>query len=218
MRDAFHQAAVADENVGPVVDDRVAGTVELRREQPLGERHADRVGESLAERPGRRFDAGRDADFRMARRHRVQLAEALELVDRQRVARSGAAARTAASSRVRWTARSDRDRPSADWPGCGAGGASTARRRFRPCPWACRDGRSWPPARHPSPAREWRWRASACRSRLSSRRRRRMRRGKRMRSWSWGIEHRNARPRMRRRTRQLRQSAKIIAYALDFGQ
>ena len=86
VRDAFHQAAVADEHVGAMVDDRMAGAIELGREQPFGERHADRVGESLAERPGRRLDARRHADFRMAGRLRVQLAKAPELVDRQRVA------------------------------------------------------------------------------------------------------------------------------------
>ena len=60
VRDAFHQAAVAEEHVGVVVDDVVAGPVELRGEQLLGERHADRVGEALAERAGGGFDARRD--------------------------------------------------------------------------------------------------------------------------------------------------------------
>ena len=53
----------------------VAGAVELGGEQLLGERHADRVGEALAERAGGGLDARRDADFGMARRLRVQLAE-----------------------------------------------------------------------------------------------------------------------------------------------
>ena len=77
-------------------------------------------------------------------RLRVQLAEVLAARPSAGRSRSGAAARTAASSRGRWTARSGRDSASADWPGCGAGGGSTARRRSRPCPSACRDGRSWP--------------------------------------------------------------------------
>ena len=93
------------------------GPVELRGEQPLGERHADRVGEALAERTGRGLDAGRDADLRVAGRLRVQLAEALAARRAAGRSRSGAAARTAASSRGRWTARSGRDRPSADCAG-----------------------------------------------------------------------------------------------------
>ena len=79
MADAFHQAAVAEEDVGAVVDDVVAVAIELGGEQLLGERHADRVGEALAERAGRRLDAGRDADLRMARRLAVQLAEVAQL-------------------------------------------------------------------------------------------------------------------------------------------
>ena len=47
VADALHQAAVAAENVGVVVDDVVA---ELCREQPFGERHADRIAEALATR------------------------------------------------------------------------------------------------------------------------------------------------------------------------
>ena len=43
--------------------------------------------------------------------------------------------------------------------GCAAGSRSTAPRRCRPCPSACRDGRNWRPGRHPWRARGWRWRA-----------------------------------------------------------
>src|SRR5439155_704762 len=62
-------------------------------------------------------------------------------------------------SRGRWTARSGRDRARRGWPGCGAGGASRGPPRSPPFPWACRDGRSSPPPRHPSRARESSWRA-----------------------------------------------------------
>ena len=81
--------------------------------------------------------------------------------------RSGAAARTAASSRGRWTARSDRDWASADSPDCGAGAGSTARRRFRPCPSACRDGRTSRLRRRPSPARGSRWRVAVSEARAA---------------------------------------------------
>ena len=51
-------------------------------EVALGDRHADGVGEPLAERAGGGFDAGRVAVFGMAGRERAELAEALDLVDR----------------------------------------------------------------------------------------------------------------------------------------
>ena len=86
MRDALHQAAVADEHIGQVVDDREAGAVELGGQQALGQRHADRVGEALAERAGGGLHARRDADLGMAGRLRVQLAEVLQLLHRQLVA------------------------------------------------------------------------------------------------------------------------------------
>ena len=86
MRDAFHEAAVADERVGVVVDELEARAVELLREQALGERHADRVREPLPERAGGRLDARRHAVLRVSRRHRAELAEALQLLDRQVVA------------------------------------------------------------------------------------------------------------------------------------
>src|SRR4029077_19710414 len=41
VRDSFHQAAVADENVGAMIDDRMTGPVELGGEELFGERHAD---------------------------------------------------------------------------------------------------------------------------------------------------------------------------------
>ena len=86
VRDAFHQAAVADEDIRPMVDDGVVRPVENGGEQSLGKRHPDRVRETLAERSGRRLDAGRDAVFGVAGRLGVELAEALELFDRQVVA------------------------------------------------------------------------------------------------------------------------------------
>ena len=86
VRDAFHQAAVAGEHVSAMVDDRVSGPIEVRRQKRFGERHADGVGETLPERSGRRLDAGRHADFRMSGRFRMQLAKPLELRNRQVVA------------------------------------------------------------------------------------------------------------------------------------
>ena len=87
VRDAFHEAAVADEAVGVVIDDRRAVLVVLRREQFLGERHAHRVGETLAERTGGRFDADLEIALRVSRGARAQLAEFLQLIDGERIAR-----------------------------------------------------------------------------------------------------------------------------------
>ncbi len=83
---AFHEAAVADEHVGVVIDEREIRPIEPRREHLLRERHANRVREPLAERAGRGFDARKFARLRMSGRLRMELAETLELVDRQVVA------------------------------------------------------------------------------------------------------------------------------------
>ena len=79
VADAFHQAAVAGDHVGVVVHQRVA---EAGVHQPLGERHADGIGQSLAERPGRRLDPRRMAVFGMTGGLRPELAEAHQLIER----------------------------------------------------------------------------------------------------------------------------------------
>ena len=81
VRNAFHQAAVAEENVGVVIDDLVAGLVELGGQHLFGQREANGIGDALAERAGGGLDAGRVAEFRVARRLGMQLAEILEIVD-----------------------------------------------------------------------------------------------------------------------------------------
>ena len=87
-RHALLEIAVRGDDVGPVIDDRAVGTVgvELGGESALGDGHADRVGQALAERTGRGFDAGRQAVLRVARRDAAPLAERLEVVHRDRVA------------------------------------------------------------------------------------------------------------------------------------
>ena len=77
LADPFHQAAVAGEAKGAVIDDRT----EARGQMPLGDRHADGIGDALAERPGRRLDAGGVAEFGMACGSRAELPEAAELVE-----------------------------------------------------------------------------------------------------------------------------------------
>ena len=83
---AFHQATVAEEHIGVVVDHGMAGAVELARQQLLSQRHAHGVGQTLPQRAGGGLHAGRDADLGMARCLAVQLAEAAQLAHRQVVA------------------------------------------------------------------------------------------------------------------------------------
>ena len=86
VRDAFHHASIAKKHVGVVIDDCVIGTIELGGEKAFSQRHSDSVRESLSEGTGRRFDAGRDADFRMPGCLRMELAKVFELLHRQVVA------------------------------------------------------------------------------------------------------------------------------------
>ena len=64
-----------------------AGFAEARGEVLGGDRHPDRVPRALAERAGRHLDTGRVAVLGMAGREAPPLAEALELVERQVIAR-----------------------------------------------------------------------------------------------------------------------------------
>ena len=85
VRYPLHETAVADHDIGAMIDDSVTVAVEFRREKLLRQRHSHRVGESLSEWAGRRFHTGRHADLGMSWRFGVQLAKALQLFDRQRV-------------------------------------------------------------------------------------------------------------------------------------
>jgi hypothetical protein len=86
VRDAFHQATVAGEGVGVVVDDGVAGFVEFSGQQRFGQRHAHGIAQALTQRAGGRFHARGDAHFGVARGLGMQLAEILQLFDRQVIA------------------------------------------------------------------------------------------------------------------------------------
>ena len=68
LADAFHQAAVAADHIGVVIDDVVA---EAGASMALGERHADRLAEALAERAGRGLDAAAHGRIRDGRRSRM---------------------------------------------------------------------------------------------------------------------------------------------------
>ena len=76
---ALHQAAVARDHIGEVIDAVVA---EARVHQPFGQRHADCRGDALPERPGGRLDTGGVAILGMSRRLRSPLPEGPEFVRR----------------------------------------------------------------------------------------------------------------------------------------
>ena len=82
-RDPFHQVAVARKNVRVVVHDLIAGTIERRRQPPLGNRKSDAVADSLTERSGRDFDAWREPALRMAGRAALPLSKLLEVFERE---------------------------------------------------------------------------------------------------------------------------------------
>ncbi|VYU76966.1 Uncharacterised protein [Klebsiella oxytoca] len=87
MRDTFHHAAVAHERISEVVNNVVARAVELRRQGFLRNRHPHRIRNALPQRSGSGFHTRGVAHFRVARGSGVQLAETLQIVQRNIVAR-----------------------------------------------------------------------------------------------------------------------------------
>ncbi len=85
--DSLHQAAVTDRHVGMVIDDAGGGAVEFGGKDAFCDRHADRIRQSLSQGTRGRLNARGNPEFGVARRLRMQLAEALELLHRQVVAR-----------------------------------------------------------------------------------------------------------------------------------
>ena len=83
---AFHHAAITQENVGVVVNDVVPWTVELRRHDFFSQGKTHGVGQALAQWTGGGLDARGVTEFRVTRGAAVQLAELLQVVDRQVVA------------------------------------------------------------------------------------------------------------------------------------
>ena len=83
VTDAFHEATVASNDEDVVVMQFVA---ETRAKVALGNRHADCVGETLAERAGRHFDAGGVTAFWVTGRRRTPLAEVAQVIEFEAVA------------------------------------------------------------------------------------------------------------------------------------
>lgn len=86
MGHAFHQIAVAAEDVGVVVDDVEVRPVVGSTEMAFRHGHADAHGEALSERAGGGFNAIGVAELGMAGGERTQLTEALEVIERELVA------------------------------------------------------------------------------------------------------------------------------------
>ena len=77
LRDAFHEAAVAGNHVRAVVEQLAMPRIP----DALGDRHADGIGETLAERARRRLDAFGMTVLGMSGRLRSELAKILDLLD-----------------------------------------------------------------------------------------------------------------------------------------
>ena len=86
LGNAFHHAAITHENVGVVVDNVMAWTVELRAHDFFGQGEAHSVGQTLTQRASSGFNARRVAQLRVARGTAVQLTEVFQVFDRQVIA------------------------------------------------------------------------------------------------------------------------------------
>src|SRR5690606_29446606 len=79
--DAFHQAAVAQERIGVVVNNIVTRAVELGGQRLFGKRKAHGVCNALPQRAGSGFDTRCVTVFRVPRSLGVQLTEVLDVVN-----------------------------------------------------------------------------------------------------------------------------------------
>ena len=82
VRNAFHQAAVTQENISVVVHDVKAVAVEFCGQNFLCQSHAHGIGNALPQRAGGGFHAVGIAVFGVAGRFAVQLAEIFQIVRR----------------------------------------------------------------------------------------------------------------------------------------
>ena len=83
MRNAFHQAAVAQKNISVVVDDFQSIAIEGARQLAFRHRHAHRIRQALTERAGGGFHARRVAIFRVSGGVGMELPKLHQLFHRQ---------------------------------------------------------------------------------------------------------------------------------------
>ena len=69
-----------------MVDDRKPGPVESRRQNFLRQRHANRIAQTLPQRPGGRFDADVQIVLWVPRGSVTQLPKVAQLIDVNRIA------------------------------------------------------------------------------------------------------------------------------------
>ena len=87
VRYPLHEVAVRADGPGMMADHVVPGAVVVRRQPPLRDGHAHRVGHALAQRARGCLDARRVPDFGVARSAGAPLAEAHQLLQREIVPR-----------------------------------------------------------------------------------------------------------------------------------
>ncbi len=157
--DPLLEVAVRGDDPRPVVDDRMARPGVFGGEAALGDGHADRVRQALAERSGGRLDARRSARIPGDRASCCPTGGTTRDPRARRRSRSGGGANRAACWRARRSARTGRGRPSPGGSGRGAGTGSTRRRPSGRRPSGRPDGRSSPSGRRRWTASGWcRWR------------------------------------------------------------
>src|ERR1700733_14101805 len=83
-RHALHHVAVAAYGIDVIVEYREIRPVEVLSQPAPGERHADAVATTLAQRAGCRFDARREVIFGMAGAFAAELPKSLDIVQRDR--------------------------------------------------------------------------------------------------------------------------------------
>ena len=81
---ALHHVPVAAHDINVVVEHREVRAVEMLGEPASGDGHADARGAPLAQRPGGRLDSGGQVVLGMSRTFAVELAEPLDVVERDR--------------------------------------------------------------------------------------------------------------------------------------
>ena len=86
MGDAFHQAAIAQEQPGVVIDDIKPRFIKFSGQRFFGNRHPNGIGNPLPQRAGGGFHARGIAIFWMARRTRMELTEVTNVIHAQVIA------------------------------------------------------------------------------------------------------------------------------------
>ena len=166
--DALHHATVSRQGVDVEVEEGHAVAVVALGQPSAGDRHAHRGRHALAQRPGRGLDPAGPAVLGMPRAVRAELAEGLEVLERDgRPAAaprsrgrppapcSGAAGTTTASRRGPRTARSGPGWARSGRRGRSAGTAATRCRQPARCPWGSRGDPSSPFALRPCTGPGW---------------------------------------------------------------